>query len=68
MSGLDSYYDATGQLVFYDNRTNGIFTSAGDAALLNSNLQAVTSGNPAQNFSTWVNNVQTGELGTIRHS
>ena len=59
-SGLDSYYNNAGQLVFSDSRTNGSFYAANDAAMLNSNARAVTSGNPASNFGYWLNAVQPG--------
>lgn len=59
-SGLDSYYNNAGQMVFSDSRTNGNFYQANDAAMLSSNLRLVTSGKPASNFSTWFNSVKTG--------
>src|SRR5712671_790038 len=36
-TGLDAYYNNAGQKVFSDNRTNGVFSEAGDTAMLSSN-------------------------------
>jgi RHS repeat-associated protein len=58
--GLDSYYNNAGQLVFSDNRTNGSFYQANDAAMLAGNVQAVTTGNAASNFAYWIGAVQPG--------
>ena len=59
-SGLDSYWNSGGQLVYSDSRTNGQFFEANDAAMLNSNLQSVTGGNPVSNFANWFNAVKPG--------
>jgi hypothetical protein len=57
---LDAYYNNAGQKVFSDNRTNGVFSEAGDTAMLSSNVRSVTSGNAASNFSNWLNSVRNG--------
>jgi RHS repeat-associated protein len=50
-TGLDAYYNNAGQKVFSDSRTNGVFSDAGDTAMLSSNVRSVTSGNAASNFA-----------------
>ena len=57
---MDAYYNNAGQKVFSDNRTNGVFSEAGDTAMLSSNVRSVTSGNAASNFSNWLNSVRNG--------
>ena len=59
-SGLDSYWNSGGRLVYSDSRTNGQFFEANDAAMLTSNVQSVTSGNPVSNFAYWLNAIQPG--------
>jgi len=59
-TGLDAFYNNAGQKVFSDNRTNGVFSEAGDTAMLSSNVRSVTSGNAATNFANWLNSVRNG--------
>lgn len=52
--------NSSGQKVFSDNRTNGVFSEANDVAMLNANVRSVSGGIPASNFESWLNAVKPG--------